>query len=221
MRRTVISVSLVAALGIGTAACASSTRSTSDTHSTATSIGATTMPTVMSASGSTAHNDADVTFVKQMIPHHQQALTMAAMALDTKAGASAGVKALATEINAAQTAEIEMMQGWLDQWAVPMTDSTTAHGMGGSAPMATSMGTMGGSDGMMSDADMHAMAATTGQAFDTMWLTGMIAHHQGAIAMANIERQTGTSTDALHLADSIATGQAVEVTEMQQLLAAG
>jgi uncharacterized protein (DUF305 family) len=220
MRRIVISVGLIAALGIGTAACGSSTDSTSGAQTTTPGTAAPTTASAMSTADST-HNDADVTFAQKMIPHHQQALTMATMALDTKAGASAEVKALATKINAAQTPEIDMMQGWLDQWAVPMTDDTTAHGTGDSTPMATSMGTMGSSDGMMSDTDMHAMAAATGPAFDTMWLTGMIAHHQGAIAMANTEKQTGKNADALKLADSIATGQAAEVTEMQQLLTAG
>ena len=64
------------------------------------------------------------------------------------------------------------------------------------------------------------MGAATGPIFDKMWLTGMIAHHQGAIAMAGTEKQSGKNPDALNLADSIAAGQAAEVTEMQQLLGA-
>ncbi|MEO5900473.1 MAG: DUF305 domain-containing protein [Ilumatobacteraceae bacterium] len=175
----------------------------------------------MTTAATADHNDADVTFAQQMIPHHQQALTMATMAMDPKAGASSAVKALATRISAAQTPEIDMMQGWLDQWAVPMSETTDMHAMGSSTPVGTGMGEMGGSDGMMTDADMQALATATGPAFDTLWLTGMITHHQGAIAMASTEKQTGTNADALKVADSIATGQAEEVTEMQQLLSAG
>jgi uncharacterized protein (DUF305 family) len=220
MRRIAISLSLVGILGVGAAACGSSNDSSSGVPATTAVTAGTATPTTMPA-GSVAHNDADVTFAQKMIPHHQQALAMATMAMDAKAGASAEVKALATKISAAQTPEIEMMQGWLDTWTVPMTASTDMHGAADSTSMTTTMGGMGDGDGMMSDADMHNLSTATGPAFDKLWLTGMIAHHQGAITMATTEQQAGTNPDAIKLADSIATGQAKEVTEMQQLLGAG
>jgi uncharacterized protein (DUF305 family) len=219
MRRIAISLSLVGVLSVGAAACGSSNDSSAGAQTSAGQGTATTMPAAPTPAMD--HNDADVTFAQKMIPHHQQALTMATMAMEDRAGASAEVKALATRISAAQTPEIEMMQGWLDHWAVPMSGTSDPHAMGASAPASTAMAGMGGVDGMMSDDDMHAMSMATGPAFDTMWLTGMIAHHQGAIAMATTEQQTGENPDAIALAGSIATGQATEVTEMQQLLAAG
>ncbi|MEO6157128.1 MAG: DUF305 domain-containing protein [Ilumatobacteraceae bacterium] len=215
MRRLVSSLSLIGALAVGTAACG---RSSGHGATTVTPIAAGS-PTTMATSNSTGHNDADVTFAEEMISHHQQALTMASMALDGKAGASAAVNALATKIDAAQTPEINTIERWLDEWNVPMStgpnDSSMRMGMGNSTS------NMGGADGMTSDADMRAMAAVTGPAFDKLWLTGMIVHHQGAIAMGTTEKQTGKNVDALKLANSIADSQAVEVTEMQQLLAAG
>jgi len=128
------------------------------------------------------------------------------------------VKDLAERISAAQTPEIEKMQGWLTQWGA--ADSSTTMAMVGSMPMDTSIGDMG-TDGMMTDAQMQALSTATGSAFDQLWLTGMIAHHQGAIAMAQTEQQSGMNPETLDLADSIVTGQAKEVAGMQKLAPAG
>ena len=60
--------------------------------------------TSITAAG-TAANPADVTFAQGMIPHHQQAVAMASLALDAKAGASDKVRAVAMRIKDAQDPE--------------------------------------------------------------------------------------------------------------------
>lgn len=163
-------------------------------------------------SGSGDHNKQDVTFASDMIPHHQQAVQMAKMA-KAHAG-STDVKQLADDIEAAQGPEIKTMTGWLEAWGED-APSGSMSGMGRDG--------MGGSmnedvPGMMSDDDMTKLAGTTGTMFDQMWLTGMIAHHEGAVEMADTEIAHGKNADAVALAKTIKAAQTKEIAKMRQML---
>ena len=146
-------------------------------------------------------NDADVTFAQSMIPHHRQAVQMAALA-DGRA-ARAEVKTLAGKIKAAQQPEIDTMNGWLTAWGRP----TDMSGMGMTMP------------GMMTDADMKKLMNAKGAGFDKQFLTMMISHHEGAIAMAQQEAAQGTNADAVALAKKVVTDQRAEIAKMRQMLA--
>ncbi|KUN06230.1 copper resistance protein [Streptomyces yokosukanensis] len=160
-----------------------------------------------SASGSTAHNAQDVAFAQGMIPHHQQALEMARLAADR--ASSAQVKDLATRIEKEQDPEIRTMTGWLTAWGeqVPMA------GMDHSGHS--------GMPGMMSDADMAKLKKAEGKDFDTMFLSLMVEHHQGAVEMAGTEKTKGAYGPARTLADAVVTAQNAEIKEMKKLLGTG
>lgn len=160
-----------------------------------------------SASGTAGHNAADVAFATGMIPHHQQAITMAEMA--EKQATNAQVKTLAAAIKSAQDPEIQTMTGWLTAWGQPVP-SESGH----------DMSNMGGSgmEGMMTDEEMQQLAAATGADFDRMWLQMMIKHHQGAVTMATRAASEGQSGEAKQLAAQIIRAQNAEIDAMQQLL---
>ncbi|GAB3069397.1 DUF305 domain-containing protein [Pedococcus soli] len=159
-----------------------------------------------SATATAKVDPADVMFAQGMVPHHQQAVQMADMALAR--ATSSDVKALATKIKAAQDPEIATMNGWLNRWGAP----SSAGDMNGMAGMDH------GSDGMMSQADMSKLSQASGAAFDRMWLTMMIAHHQGALTMAKDVLATTKDQNVRTLAQSIVDGQTKEIATMTGLL---
>ena len=166
-------------------------------------------PAMESGAASGEHNDADIAFAKAMVPHHEQAVTMAQLAA-TKAS-SAEVKDLAARIEAAQGPEITTMQGWLAEWGEEAAGDHSDMGMGDGMDMEMS--------GMMSEKEMGSLEAASGAEFDRMFLDMMIRHHQGAIDMAETEREQGRYEPAKTLAEDIATAQQQEIDEMNGLLA--
>lgn len=147
-------------------------------------------------------NDADVMFAQMMIPHHEQALVMSRIVLD-KDGVDPAVVDLATRIESAQEPEIATMEGFLDEWgAEPMGDHS-GHEM----------------DGMLSEAEIQALEAADAATVSRLFLEGMIAHHEGAVDMAEAELADGENAEALALAQEIIDAQEQEIQEMRNLLA--
>lgn len=172
-------------------------------------IGSTLIVAVALAAGcgsTDTHNAQDVSFAKDMTPHHSQAVVMADLALAQ--ASSQQVKDLATRIKAAQGPEITKMKGWLSSWGEKAPDD-----MGG-----MDMSKMTGMQGMVDDAGMQALRGASGAPFDRLFLQDMTGHHQGAVAMAKVEIEKGKSADAKALAREITSGQEKEISEMGQLL---
>ncbi|MFI8101337.1 DUF305 domain-containing protein [Streptomyces sp. NPDC086023] len=203
-RRAALAATAVAA-GLVLAACGSD-----DTTNTAGTAPATTA--APAASEAERHNQADVTFAQGMIPHHRQAILMSDMVASH--GASADVKALAEEIKKAQAPEIETMSGWLKAWGEKVPSGVSMDGMGHGDDDS-------GMPGMMDDQAMNRLGNAKGNAFDTMFLTMMIEHHEGAIDMSKTEKQQGAYGPAKGLADAIITSQTAEIAQMRQMLNAG
>lgn len=150
-------------------------------------------------------NAADVMFVQMMIPHHEQAIEMADLVLDTT-GIDTAVIDLATDIKAAQGPEIAQMEQWLDDWGMPSMPG----GHGGH----------GGMDGMLSEAELQRLADAEGDEATRLFLEGMIEHHEGAIDMAEEVIDDGENAAVRELADTIIVTQQAEIDLMRDLLAA-
>jgi uncharacterized protein (DUF305 family) len=152
------------------------------------------------------YTKADVQFMQGMIAHHAQAIVMSRLAESN--GANPQVLKLSRKIDQSQIPEILIMQDWLrrhDQFA-PDTSSWRGMRM----------------DGMLDDAEMAALTAARGTAFDRLFLVGMIKHHAGAIKMVDELFKTpgaGQEVDANVFANDVATTQTAEIGIMRRLLA--
>jgi uncharacterized protein (DUF305 family) len=184
----------------------------------------------MSHSSSTpaaSHNAQDVMFAQMMLVHHEGAIAMADLA--PARAASTQLKDLASQIKAAQQPEIVEMTAWLKAWGAPRampgsssTPTPSASGMAGmdmSTPMPTDSSGMGTMPGMTPQ-DMASLQAASGAAFDKLFLTLMIQHHQGAVTMAQQEQSGGMDGAAKKLADSIVTSQSKQISDMKAMLTA-
>lgn len=171
-------------------------------HSSASGSGSAT------ASLPAAVNEADQMFAMMMIPHHQQAIEMSDIVL-AKTGIDAQVSALATQIKNAQGPEIEQMEGWLSQWGTPYDDSMSEHMSGHGSGMS----------GMLSTEELTALRNASGTEAARLFLTGMIAHHEGAVEMAKTEVADGKNADVIALANHVISSQTSEIATMKTLLA--
>lgn len=198
-RAVVVGVSALAAVALS--ACSSD----SDGSMPGMNHGSESMSSSTAGSASSGQ-EGDVVFAQMMIPHHQQAVEMADLALDDSSGASAKVQALAKDIKAAQGPEIKTMQGWLEQWGAEPASKGMGHGG------------MDHGDGMMSESEMTDLESATGEKFDQMWLTMMIKHHQGAVTMAKDVQSTTSNSEVKTMAADIIEAQNREITTMKDLL---
>lgn len=147
---------------------------------------------------------ADVEFVARMIPHHRQALEMASLAPDR--AADPRVRALAARIDAVQEPEIAVLEAWLARHE--RSGDGHAHGHAAHADM----------PGMATPAQLDALAAATGPAFDRLFVELMTAHHEGAIGMAQDLGLSGTDVTAGEIARDVAATQRAEIERMRALL---
>lgn len=152
--------------------------------------------------GASDSNQADVEFVRGMIPHHEQAMEMASLAEERSENAE--VKALASRIQQEQEPEVEEMNGFLEEWGEDAAmDGEMSGGEGG---------------GMLDEEQMQALESARGAEFDRLFLEGMIGHHEGAIAAAAEELEKGQSAKAMELANKIIEAQKSEISVMKDLL---
>lgn len=201
-RRTTLSTVVLAGL-LTLTACGG-------TSGTAAS-GSAPAPSSIAIPANATYDAQDVAFARDMRPHHQQAVEMADILLAKNP--SAPLRALAEKIRAEQTPEITTLDGLLQSYGATASGSGHGGGDGGSEAAHMTM------PGMMSEAEMADFRAAAGAAAERQFLTMMIAHHQGAIDMAQGEIRRGKDAAAIALARSIVTAQQAEIVQMKQLLA--
>lgn len=153
----------------------------------------------------------DQHFIEQMIPHHEDAITMSKLAQTRAQGSE--VKQLANSIIESQGKEITLMKDWYKNWFgqdVPADNQVmNQHGMMGSN---SSMHM-----GMMGDAsDLTRLEQAT--EFDKTFIEEMIPHHQMAIMMASMLQNSTQRPEMKKLATDIIDAQTKEINQMRQWL---
>ena len=102
-----------------------------------------------------------------------------------------------------------MMRDWLTRRGEPLPDPHAHHMAHGQMP------------GMLTAEQMSRLAAAKGAAFDRLFLTGMIQHHEGALTMVKELFATpggGQEPDLFDFASDVEADQAMEIARMGAML---
>lgn len=156
---------------------------------------------------------ANAEFMQGMILHHAQALEMVRL-LETRTD-DPGMKLLAKKIGISQTQEIQAMQAWLARRGqtgpVAMADGTMQLAGTPMLPM----------PGMLTPQQMAALASARGSAFNRLFLTDMIQHHTGALAMVQQLFDTpgaGQDPELFAFTSDVDNDQRTDIARMQSML---
>lgn len=141
-------------------------------------------------------DNSEAMFAEMMIPHHQQAILMSEIALAKSSNPE--VLDLAKQIIAAQSVEITLMESWVEDMD---------HGSHGNHSMS----------GMATEEELTRLDSLSSPEFDELFLTLMIAHHEGALDMVSMLDGT-TNPEAKKLAEDIVRVQDQEIELMKKLL---
>ncbi|GIH06636.1 DUF305 domain-containing protein [Rhizocola hellebori] len=151
-------------------------------------------------------------FARDMSAHHAQAVAMGMLAQSK--GNKVEVRGFGSDIALTQQAQIGMMDQWLRDWGVnPNTEAAPMSWM----PDGMNQLDNGLMPGMATQAEMDALAAASGPAFDRLFVQMMIKHHLGGIHMVDGVLSQTHNGDVTWLADAIKSGQQGEVTALQNL----
>jgi uncharacterized protein (DUF305 family) len=158
-----------------------------------------------SINASPGDEGSDVTFLREMIAHHLQAVEMSLIIRDRSQ--EENIHALSTDILLTQQTQIGMMQAWLGNWNV---SSFNAKPLMGGNPEAM---------GMAPRPKVWELQRLPLKQAEIQFLQLMIRHHQGAVFMAEDALKTAYSRDVRFLAENVKNTQALEIKNMTNLLA--
>ncbi len=165
----------------------------------------------LEAIGGLSHSEADVRFMRGMIPHHGQALDMTAL-VPARATTN-GFRSMALRMQISQRDEIRLMERWLTEREEDIPPPN-AHRM----MMAGDMALM---PGMLSAGQMEQLTSATGQEFERLFLEFMIMHHEGALTMVQtLFNSSGAGQESLifKFATDVDADQTIEIMRMRRML---
>ena len=177
-------------------------------------------------SGAPSNTSAAAGFARDMQVHHNQGVELALIIRDETSDET--IRGLAYDIATTQAHQSGQMYGWLASWNLPQASPEESMTWM-TRPTLTGEGHNHGTAGAHQPGDPMPGLATAAQIAELKTLTGvdaekyflqlMIAHHEGAIAMAKAALDRTEERVVVDLATGIVSSQTSEIEYMQGLLA--
>ena len=160
---------------------------------------------------------ADAGFARDMQTHHAQAVEMALLVRDRSTDEE--LRTVAYDILTSQQHQAGQMYGWLVQWGLPQTGSGEPMAWVGDGHGDAHTRPDGSMPGMATPAQLDELRAARGVAAERLFLTLMIAHHEGGVAMADAAIAQARTDEVQRLATAISSAQTSEIALLQRMLA--
>lgn len=155
---------------------------------------------------------ADAAFLEGMRAHHEQALEMTAL-VPERAGRE-DLRLFAERMRISQEGEVELIDGWLEEHEAALERTGEAHRAHDEHEDHDGM------PGMLTQAELDAMAAASGERFVQLFLIGMTEHHQGALEMVgDLLATEGAAADPrlYQFASDVDSDQRIELDRMRRI----
>lgn len=157
-----------------------------------------------SSTSTPLEGSADVTFARDMIVHHTQAVDMALRVRDRSSDPA--LRLLAFDMLSGQENQRGQMMAWLDVWNVSQNGDTAP--MNGNGQMM----------GMATQSEVNSLSSLPVKDAEIKFLQLMIRHHQGGIYMAKDVLPRASSSQVKRLAQAVINGQQGDIDAMTSML---
>ncbi|MEU8799516.1 DUF305 domain-containing protein [Spirillospora sp. NPDC048819] len=154
--------------------------------------------------GGDGFNSTDVMFLQMMLPHQEQGVKLARLAM--RHPVRPEVRTLAAAIEATQVAEAKRMQERLRAWRRPLRALAHEHAAHGGMPETT-------------DAELEALKRLPPDRFEREFLNLLIAHQDDAVQMARLETGKGEDAWTRRLAERVGQSRSAQIEQMLAILA--
>lgn len=166
---------------------------------------------------------AEAGFARDMQVHHDQGVELGVLIRDRSIDED--VRLLGYDIVTTQSQQSGQLFGWLSTWGLSqagaepsMTWMTTPGRTAGSHDGGHEPGQR--MPGLATDAEIASLSAASGTEADRIFLTLMIAHHEGAIEMAEAVLDRTSNSMVRAFATAVVVSQTSEIELMTDMLAA-
>lgn len=175
---------------------------------------------------------AEAGFARDMQAHHVQGVEMAMIIRDLTDDPE--TRLLAYDIATTQGQQSGQLYGWLSEWGLgqfgaepsmtwmtrPALNGDGGHAHAASTDAASTDHVPGGPmPGMATPEQLAELKAASGVEAERIFLTLMIAHHKGALEMAESVLERSTNSVIVPFANSVIASQASEIELMESMLA--
>ena len=175
---------------------------------------------------------AEAGFARDMQAHHVQGVEMAMIIRDLTDDPE--TRLLAYDIATTQGQQSGQLYGWLSEWGLgqfgpepsmtwmtrPALNGEGGHAHAASTDAASTDHVPGGPmPGMATPEQLAELKAASGVEAERIFLTLMIAHHKGALEMAESVLERSTNSVIVPFANSVIASQASEIELMEGMLA--